>query len=109
MDSPFDVTNTESACVIGTISSRDVGRATNFFHGPGESPDISGDGRGVTSGIAFSIGEDNAEFGAEALLPILLLKIFLILGARAMPRVFGGLVCSPALRLLLAALAAVIV
>jgi len=28
---------------------------------------MSGDGRGVTSGIALSIGEENAEFGAEVI------------------------------------------
>lgn len=39
----------------------------SFFHGPGESLHMSGDGSGVTSGIALSIGEENAELGAEAI------------------------------------------
>jgi hypothetical protein len=45
--------------------SLDVGRDTNFLQGPGESPDIRGEGSGVTSAIALSMGEDKAEFGAE--------------------------------------------
>lgn len=47
----------------------------------------------MTSGIALSIGEDRAEFVTDAipeLLPILLLRIFLMLGVRAIPRDCGG-------------------
>lgn len=58
----------------------------SFFQGPGESPVISGEGRGVTSAIALNMGEDKAEFGAELkfeLLPILLAKTFLTLGVLA--------------------------
>jgi hypothetical protein len=85
MDSPFAVTSAESA-VMGIMRSRDVGRDTSFFQGPGESPDIRGDGKGVTSAIAFSIGEDRAEPGRDPafeLLPMLLAKTFLMLGVRA--------------------------
>jgi len=64
IDSPLAVTRAESA-TPGIIYSRDVGRETNFLQGPGESPDIRGEGSGVTSAIALSIGEDKAEFGAE--------------------------------------------
>jgi hypothetical protein len=85
MDSPFAVTSAESA-VMGIIRSRDVGRDTSFFHGPGESPDIRGEGKGVTSAMAFSMGEDIAEPGRDPafeLLPTLLAKTFLMLGVRA--------------------------
>ena len=85
IDSPFAVTSAESA-VMGIMLSRDVGRVTSFFHGPGESPDIRGDGSGVTSAIAFSIGEDIAEPGRDPafeLLPTLLAKTFFMLGVRA--------------------------
>jgi hypothetical protein len=81
MDSPFAVTSAEFA-LTGIIRSRDAGRASSFFQGPGESPDISGEGSGVTSAIAFNIGEDNAEFGAEPRLPTLLPNMCLILGVR---------------------------
>lgn len=64
IDSPFVVTSTASAGPAIT-NSRDVGRETSFFQGPGESPDINGDGKGVTSAIALSIGDDKAEFGAD--------------------------------------------
>ena len=85
MDSPFAVTSAESE-VGGIISSREVGRDASFFQGPGESPVISGEGNGVTSAIAFNMGDDKAEFGAEPkfeLLPTLLEKMFFILGVRA--------------------------
>ena len=85
MDSPFAVMSAESA-VMGIGASRDVGRETSFFHGPGESLDMRGEGRGVTSAIAFSIGEDMAEPGrdpAAELLPTLLAKTFFMLGVRA--------------------------
>ena len=85
MDSPFAVTRAESA-VMGIMRSREGGRDTNFFQGPGESLDIRGEGNGVTSAIAFSIGEDMAEPGRDpafALLPKLLAKTFLMLGVRA--------------------------
>jgi len=64
MDSPLVVTNVESGA-RGIAYSRDEGRDASFFHGPGESPDMSGEGRGVTSVIALSNGDDSAEFGAE--------------------------------------------
>lgn len=72
----------ESEC-IGSMCSREVRLEFNRFHGPGESPDMSGEGRGVTSAIAFNIGDEIAEFGAELLLPILLARTFLTLGVRA--------------------------
>ena len=71
--------------LIGTMRSLEEGRASNFLQGPGESPVISGEGRGVTSAIALNIGEDKAEFGAEPkfeMLPTLLANMFLILGVR---------------------------
>ena len=85
MDSPFAVTSAESA-VMGIMRSRDVGLDTSFFHGPGESPDMRGEGSGVTSAIAFSIGEDMAEPGRDPafeLLPTLVAKMFFMLGVRA--------------------------
>jgi hypothetical protein len=85
IDSPFAVTRAESA-VMGSISSRDWGLETSFFQGPGESPDMRGDGRGVTSAIALNIGDERAELGADPkleLLPILVAKIFFTLGVRA--------------------------
>jgi hypothetical protein len=95
MDSPFAVTRAESE-VGGIMSSREEGRDVSFFQGPGESPVISGEGSGVTSAIAFSIGEDRAEFGAEPkfeLLPTLLAKTFFILGVRAKEKLddFAGI------------------
>jgi hypothetical protein len=85
IDSPFVVTRAESA-VIGSMSSCEVGREPSFLHGPGESPNMRGEGRGVTSAIAFNIGDDKAEFGADErleLLPTLLARTFFILGVRA--------------------------
>lgn len=111
IDSPFAVTSAESA-VMGNITSRDVGRETSFFQGPGESPDISGEGKGVTSAIALSIGDDRAEFGAEPkfeLLPTLLAKIFLILGVRVMPVFEGMRINSCEERAVFSVLAAVMV
>lgn len=75
------MTSAESA-ELGIERSRRVGLETSFLHGPGESSDIRGDGKGVTSGIALSIGEDIAELVAETLLPLLLDKMFLMLGVR---------------------------
>src|SRR6185437_12810263 len=94
MDSPLAVTNADSA-LIGIMSSRELGRDANFFQGPGESPDIRGEGRGVTSAIALSIGEESAELGADPiaeLLPTLLANTFLTLGvlARGMFECFEG-------------------
>jgi hypothetical protein len=66
IDSPLTVTKAESAVIGGITISREVGRDVSFFQGPGESPVSSGDGRGVTSDNALSIGEDIAESGAEA-------------------------------------------
>lgn len=85
IDSPLAVTNADSA-LMGIMSSREFGREDSFFQGPGESPDIRGEGRGVTSAIALNIGEDNAEFGADPIaepLPTLLAKTFLMLGVLA--------------------------
>ena len=103
---------------MGTMRSLEVGRASNFFQGPGESPVKSGEGRGVTSAIAFNMGEDKAELGAEPmfeLLPTLPANIFLILGVRAIG--FMGILAefegfrlnSVDLRPVLSALAAVTV
>src|SRR4051812_24866070 len=100
IDSPLEVTRTESAVVIGTERSRDVGLETSFFQGPGESPDMRGEGRGVTSAIALSAGEDKAELGA---LPTLLLNTFLMLGVRATPSFDGGREKSPEIRAVLLA------
>jgi hypothetical protein len=82
IDSPLAVTNADSA-LMGIMSSREFGREASFFQGPGESPDINGEGRGVTSAIALSIGEDSAELGADPIaevLPTLLARTFLMLG-----------------------------
>jgi hypothetical protein len=85
MDSPFEVTSAESA-VMGIMTSRDVGRDTIFFQGPSESLDIRGEGKGDTSAIALSIGEDMADPGADPIFELLLAKTFLILGVRARVR-----------------------
>ena len=107
IDSPFEVTRTESAAVIGTVRSRDVGLETNFLQGPGESPERSGDGSGVTSAIAFSIGDETTDPGKELVLPMLLLRMFLILGVRSIPSLSGaGRENSSDARLVLCALAA---
>lgn len=95
MDSPLAVTNADSELIVGTMSSREVGLEVSFLQGPGESPDMRGEGRGVTSAIAFSMGEDNAELGADPipeLLPTLLAKTFFTLGvlASGMLGRFGG-------------------
>jgi hypothetical protein len=114
MDSPFAVTRAESA-VIGIMSSREVGLDVSFFQGPGESPVISGEGSGVTSAMAFNMGEDKAEFGAEPkfeLLPTLLAKTFFILGVRGKEKVdaFAGILFnSLELRAVVIALASVTV
>lgn len=67
IDSPFAVTKAEESAVWGTMSSRDDGLCTNFFQGPGESPVMRGEGSGVTSGMcmAFNIGDESAELGAD--------------------------------------------
>lgn len=112
IDSPLAVMRAESA-VGGIKVSREVGPDVSFLQGPGESPDMRGDGRGVTSAIAFNIGEDTTEFGAEprlVLLPTLLASTFLILGVRAIPIVVAGArENSSELRAVLTALAAVTV
>jgi hypothetical protein len=54
---------------------------------------MTGDGRGVRSGIELSRGDDNAEFGAEELYefdPMLLARTFLMLGVLAMDMGFVG-------------------
>ena len=92
IDSPVAVTSAESV-VAGKTSSIEAGLDTNFLHGPGESPDMRGDGRGVISEMACNMGDDTTEFGAEArfeLLPKLLPKIFLTLGVRGIGIVFDG-------------------
>lgn len=63
-DSPVEVTRAASI-PPGILYSFDDRFVANFFHGPGESFDISGDGSGVTSVIALNIGLDRAEFGAD--------------------------------------------
>lgn len=76
---------------------------------------MSGDGRGVTSAIAFNMGEDNAEFGADPkfeLLPILVAKTFFTLGVLAnvvLDDLDGILVDSLELLAVLLVLAAVII
>ena len=78
---------------MGTISSREAGRDVSLFHGPGESPVMRGEGSGVTSAIAFNIGEERAELGADPkpeLLPKLLAKTFFILGVRARGAILEG-------------------
>lgn len=79
--------------MMGITSSMEVGLEASFLHGPGESPDMRGEGRGVTSEMAFSMGEETTEFGAElrlVLLPKLLAKTFFTLGVRGMVIVFGA-------------------
>jgi hypothetical protein len=54
---------------------------------------MSGDGRGVTSAIALSLGEDITELGAEPMLelePTLVPKVYLILGVREGSPIFDG-------------------
>jgi hypothetical protein len=54
---------------------------------------MRGEGSGVTSAIAFNIGEERAELGAEPkpeLLPKLLAKTFFILGVRARGAILEG-------------------
>ncbi len=102
IDSPLAVTRADSA-PPGRVYSRDVGREVSFLHGPGESPDINGEGRGVTSAIALSIGDDMAEFGPELRYEFVLalVRVFLILGVRGggMPiRLGGRLLYSPDFR-----------
>jgi hypothetical protein len=110
IDSPLAVTSAES--VIGSVASIEAGLDASLLHGPGESPDMRGDGRGVTSDIAFSIGEDTTEFGAElrlVLLPKAPAKAFLILGVRGTQMVFGAGCNSTGLGTGVIALAAVTV
>lgn len=67
------------------MPSREVGRLINFFHGPGESFDIKGDGSGDISAIALSMGDDRAELGAEPTIevePILFARALLMLEFR---------------------------
>lgn len=109
IDSPLAVTKAESF-LIGIASM--VGLVASIFHGPGESPDMRGDGRGVTSEIAFSIGDERAELGAEprlVLLPKPPARAFLILGVRGMPMVLGAGRNSAAMGAGVTALAAVTV
>lgn len=85
---------------MGACASRETGRDPSFLHGPGESPDSRGEGRGVTSAIALSIGDDKAEFGADpSPLPALEAKMFLTLGVRA-KGMFLGFVPNRVLSLL---------
>jgi hypothetical protein len=54
---------------------------------------MRGEGSGVTSAIAFNIGEERAELGADPkpeLLPKLLAKTFFILGVRARGAMLEG-------------------
>lgn len=76
---------------------------------------MRGEGRGVTSAIALSMGEERAELGADPrfeLLPILLAKIVFILGVRASGTLIDCVFCecltdSGELRRLVLVLAAV--
>jgi hypothetical protein len=93
VDSPLAATRADSRAP-DRIYSRDVGRDASLFQGPGESPDISGDGRGVTSAIEFSLGEDIAELCADPILEVELMlvpKACLTLGVREGSLVFDGL------------------
>jgi hypothetical protein len=111
IDSPVAVTSAES-CVMGIASSIEAGLDTNFLHGPGESPDMRGDGRGVISEMACSMGDDTTEFGAEprfVLLPKLLAKTFLTLGVRGIGIVLEGGCSSIGFGIGVTALAAVTV
>jgi hypothetical protein len=64
------------------FASRDEG-PSSLRQGPGESPDSSGDGRGVTSPIAVIIGLGTVELAPEAV-PSALEKAVLRLGVREM-------------------------
>jgi hypothetical protein len=66
------------------IDSLDDG-LPSFFQGPGESPDISGDGRGVMSPIAVIIGLGTVELAADPD-PSALAKAALTLGVRDIGR-----------------------
>lgn len=60
------VTSTDSELMVGREeASLEGGRAWSLFQGPGESPDISGDGSGVTSPMAVIIGLGTRELAAE--------------------------------------------
>lgn len=83
------------------MSSRDVGRDMNFLHGPGESDDNNGEGKGVTSDIALNMGDEITELAAE--LTLLGTKVFLVLGMHALGMLLAllnlrgeaGLRCNP--------------
>jgi hypothetical protein len=65
--------------------SLEPGLEASVFQGPGESPGISGEGKGVTSAMALSMGDETAELGVDPkpeLLPMLLANIFFMLGVR---------------------------
>lgn len=53
----------------------------SFFHGPGESEDNNGEGRGVTSDNALNMGEETTELVAEP--KLCGTKVFLLLGVRS--------------------------
>lgn len=93
INSPLGVTRAVSPVSGVFLNSADVGLDPCRLHGPGESLDMTGDGRGVRSGIELSIGDDNAEFGAETVCefdPMLLARTCLMLGVLAMDMGFEG-------------------
>ena len=67
IDSPFVDTRTDSDNIVGRDGdSRDGGRAPSRFHGPGESLESNGEGRGVTSPMADITGLGTVELAADA-------------------------------------------
>lgn len=98
MDSPLVVMRAEFA-VTGISRSHDFGPDISVFQGPGESEDWNGEGKGVTSCMAFSIGEETTELAADP--QTLVAKDFLRLGEREMEFLFvfirrgdSGLLCA---------------
>lgn len=68
------------------------------IHGPGESPTASGDGRGVMSVNAFSIGEDTADPGESELVMLAVDSAVLsVAPGIAMGAVAAVRMCAPAL------------
>lgn len=73
MDSPELVIKTEPSPTLRSLSrvcGGDVDPDLRSFHGPGESPDISGLGRGVISPIAEMMG-----LGTRLLVPLVVPKL----------------------------------
>lgn len=67
IDSPLLVTSTDSELMVAREEevSLEGGRAWSLLQGPGESPDIKGDGNGVTSPMAVIMGLGTRELDAE--------------------------------------------